>query len=120
MIQFITDWLYFLDGPNGPPFERDTKFDGQTQCLIRVLLTSCTLTAAVLGLGSVVQQENLATDIATTLLRSTFALKALTFVALFAALYALLARMFGIKIGVRQSVYIFGLVITPWLPIIAP
>jgi|SRR6202158_1275427 len=118
MNQFIGDWLYFLDGPNGPPFERGTDFEGQLQCLIRVLLTSCTLTAAVLGLGSVIQQ-NLASDLATILFRSTFALQALVFVACFGILYALLARIFGIKIGMRQSVYIFGLVITPWLPIIA-
>jgi len=118
MNQFLTDWLYFLEGPKDPPFKLDANFDDQSGRFVRMLITACALTAAVLGL-SAIKVGDIGSDVVGILFSTPFALKAVTFIALFAVLYWLFARILGIRLGLKQSFYAFGFVVVPWLPIVA-
>ena len=113
--RYLTNWLGALEAPKDPPFKRDSTFEGESGRLVRLLIVSVLLTAAVEGVDVGINWEQLKKGLEI----SPLVLKPVAVLGLTAVLYGFFARLFFIKISLTQVFFCFSFVVLPWAPIIA-
>lgn len=110
VIAALNVWVTGLSGISDPPFHRDAAFpDSEWTHFFRLLAVSTALAGA----------SALAQNIAPTVFQPSMdgrSLAVLTVFACFGVIYNIYSRFFGIRITVRQSIFCFALVGTPWFP----
>jgi hypothetical protein len=111
IITALNIWINALAGPQNPPFFLNAPFpDREWTHLFQLLAVATTFAGA----------SALAGNISPTLFHPSVdskSLSAITYFGCFAVLYSLYASAFGIVISIRQSLFCFGLITTPWFPI---
>lgn len=100
-------WLDLLQGPKDPPFAKHTNFEKEVKSFWQVFFISAVLT----GFSVVLK-----TDEKFSL--SPVASYCICGIVVFAILYCLgMSLFFRINISIRQTFFIFGFLLLPWIPI---
>jgi hypothetical protein len=110
IIAALNAWISGLSGVRDPPFHAGAKFpDSEWTNFFRLLAVSTALA------GASAIARNFAPDVFKPSLdgKSFYVITVFT---CFGVIYSILSFFFGIRISVRQSLFCFALVCTPWFP----
>jgi hypothetical protein len=100
-------WLDLLQGPKEPPFAKQTNFNEEAKKFWQIFFISAVLTGFSVVLGT--EEKFSLSPVARYFIGG---------IAVFAILYCLgLARFFRIDITIRQTFFVFGFLLFPWIPI---
>lgn len=110
----LDEWLAGMNGPQNPPFCLNAKFpDSEWGHFFRIFAVSTALA------GTIAVARSYVPKLFAPVLPDAQSLKALTIFACFGVIYSLYSRIFGVSITVRQALFCFALILTPWLPLYA-
>lgn len=110
----LNEWVDGLNGPRYPLFSPGADFpDSEWAHFFRLFTVSTTLAGAVAAVRGLVP------DLLRSVRPDGPSLGVVTIFACCGVFYSLYAKAFGVSITIRQSLFSFALVTTPWLPIYA-
>lgn len=108
----LNDWVAGMSGPQDPPFHLRANFpDSEWGRFFRIFAVSTALA------GTVAIARNIAPNLLAPVLPDGRSLGVLTIFTCFGVIYSLYSRLFGITITIRQSLFCFALIVTPWFPL---
>lgn len=108
----LNDWLAGLGGPQAPTFVHAAAFpDEEWARFFRMFTVSTVL------IGAITAAVKFAPQLFQQVGPDNRSLGVLTVFVCCAVFYSLYARIFGITISIRQSLFCFALTLTPWYPL---
>jgi hypothetical protein len=108
----LNEWVAGMGGPQDPPFYFGSKFpDSEWNRFFRVFAVSTALA------GTVAVARDFAPKLLEPVIPDGRSLGVLTVFACFGVVYRLYSKLFGISITIRQSLFCFMLITTPWFPL---